>query len=159
MLVNIPIFTLFERKILSYIQNRKGPKKVRFLGLLQPVADGIKLLGKNLITPLLRNFNMFIWSPLLSFLLMCRGWYFFSLSSFKRVIFNLRILMFLCVRRIKIFGLLGSGWGSKSKYALIGSLRGCIQVISYEIGFLTIILIPCCLNSSWGFIWFFQKNI
>lgn len=71
MLVNIPIFTLFERKILSYIQNRKGPKKVRFIGLLQPVCDGVKLLLKELILPSFRNQVIFFVCPILSFLLMC----------------------------------------------------------------------------------------
>ena len=70
MLVNIPIFTLFERKILRYIQSRKGPNKVRFMGLLQPISDGIKLILKNFIYPETNNSFFFLFFPMLGFLLM-----------------------------------------------------------------------------------------
>lgn len=157
MLINIPIFTLFERKILSYIQNRKGPNKVSMVGLLQPVRDGIKLLLKNLVLPHTRNVSVFLMRPLLSFLLMGCYWLILTLNSNYCNIIFIRIIFFFILSSLKVFCLLWSGWSRKCKYSLIGSFRGVIQVISYEIGLLTLVFLPASFCFSLKFFSFMKK--
>lgn len=142
---------------MSYIQNRKGPKKVRFIGLLQPVTDGIKLLLKKFIYPVNRREKFFFYSPIFAFLLMLFKWFVFRVWLNHQFIVILRIIIFFCFRRMKVFTLLGSGWGRNSKYSLLGSLRGRIQVISYEVALLTLKFLPCCFQSSYKFLSFFKK--
>lgn len=147
-LINIPIFTLLERKVLSYIQNRKGPKKVSFLGIFQPISDGLKLILKKLILPKKKNYLIFFFRPIFLFFLMLIN--FFLVSTFKKKIFIIKfsLLLFLCLSSLQIFFLLSSRWSRKSKYALLGCVRNCIQTISYEICFLTIIFFPCSTLSK-----------
>lgn len=149
----IPFLTLFERKILSYSQNRKGPNKVSLGGLLQPISDGLKLILKNLGSLSKSKKRIFWLSPFRRFCLMGFVFFCFPLiyGSFR---LHLLILLFLCIVCLKVYSLLGSGIGSKSKYTLLGSIRGATQSISYEIRLITILFIPCFLSFSYNLNYF-----
>lgn len=128
----VAFFTLLERKILSYRQNRKGPKKVRFLGVLQPVSDAIKLIIKSFgFLVEVRFFEFFIF-PLLALVIMCGFWIFYTpyFSYFRSYLGVFLIFLLLSLR---VFPVLGSGWASKRKYAVLGAVRGAAQRVSYEV--------------------------
>lgn len=150
-LIAIPFLTLLERKVLGYIQSRKGPKKVSYIGLLQPIADGGKLVFKEIGSPNYSKIFLFWVSPVLSFLLMILAWSLFP-CNYSSYFFSVGIVLFLCIASLQVYTLLGSGWGSKSKYALLGSVRGAAQTISYEVSLIIIIFLPCCLCSSYKFV-------
>nr|YP_009176390.1 NADH dehydrogenase subunit 1 [Prosthiostomum siphunculus]ALI86955.1 NADH dehydrogenase subunit 1 [Prosthiostomum siphunculus] len=156
-LIAIPFLTLLERKVIGYIQSRKGPNKVSYLGLLQPVADGGKLLFKELGTPHYANIILFWFSPIVSLLLMILGWSLFP-SYYTNYFFSLGVVLFLCIASLQVYTLLGSGWGSNSKYALLGSIRGAAQTISYEVSLIFIIFLPCCLGGSYLFFDYLYKD-
>lgn len=156
-LIAIPFLTLLERKVLGYIQSRKGPKKVSYLGLLQPVRDGVKLILKELGTPKMANILLFWISPSLSFLLMVLAWSIFP-SYYRYYRFKLGAILFLCIASLQVYTLLGSGWGSNSKYALLGSIRGAAQTISYEVSLIFILFFPCRLEFSFNIYYFLEKT-
>lgn len=146
----IPFLTLFERKILSYRQSRKGPKKVRLKGILQPLADGLKLIIKDFGFPKISfKFGYFL-SPVIVFLLMI-----FSLLTITKVFKGWRImysiLLFLVFSSVSVFRLFFSAFSRKSKYTLLGAFRRAAQVISYEIRIILILIIPCCLRKTLKF--------
>ena len=145
-LVSVAIFTLFERKVIGYIQRRKGPNKVGFLGILQPISDGLKLILKEPIIPLNSNYFMYSAAPILTLLLSLINW---VLIPFDQYIvigdLNIGILFILGISSLSVYGLIIAGWASNSKYAFLGALRSAAQMISYEvsIGIIIItILIP-----------------
>lgn len=157
-IIAIPFLTLFERKILRYIQIRKGPKKVGFLGLLQPIRDGVKLVLKELGTPSLAKVVIFWISPILSFILMLFVWGVFPFYN-TRYTLILGIILFLCISSLQVYTVLGSGWGRNSKYALLGSLRGAAQTISYEVALIIVIFLPCCFQLCYKFSNYYEKYI
>lgn len=156
-LIAIPFLTLLERKVLGYVQSRKGPNKVSYLGLLQPVSDGVKLIIKEMGTPTMASLLLFWVAPLLSFFLMVTRWMLFP-SPLKGYFINLGILFFLCLLGLKVYSLLGAGWGSKSKYALLGGIRGAAQTISYEVSLIFILFFPCILEYSYNMYKFYKKR-
>ena len=154
----VPFFTLLERKILSYSQNRKGPKKVRILGLLQPVSDGVKLIIKSSGSPFSANQYLFYIFPVVRFILTLRFIFFFP-RKFNSYLFHLGIIGIICISSLGIYTLLGRGWRSKSKYSLLGSLRGAAQVISYEIKLVFLIIFPCTLLMKYKLKRFYSKYL
>nr|BEU28606.1 NADH dehydrogenase subunit 1 [Planocera cf. heda SI-2017] len=156
-LISIPFLTLLERKVLGYIQSRKGPNKVSYIGLLQPISDGAKLVLKELGTPNMANVFLFWISPIASFFLMVLAWSLFP-SPYSFYSFNLGVVFFLCIASLQVYTLLGSGWGSNSKYALLGSVRGAAQTISYEVSLIIIIFFPCSLEFSYNLFSFLNKS-
>lgn len=131
-LVGVAFITLFERKILGYVHIRKGPNIVGYWGILQPLADAVKLFIKEQAYLIRSNYFVYYLSPSFNIFLSLSCWLvipyaFFSLS------FEYSLLFFMCCTALSVYRLLGAGWSSNSKYALIGSLRCVAQTVSYEV--------------------------
>jgi len=165
LLISVAYFTLAERKIMGSIQRRKGPNVVGYLGLLQPLADGLKLFVKETILPSSSNLTIFILAPLFSFFLSLIGWAVIPFSE-KAVLvdLNIGIIYIFAISSLSVFGIIMAGWSSNSKYSFLGALRSSAQIISYEvsIGFV-IANVALCSGSfnlseivlAQNYIWYF----
>jgi NADH-quinone oxidoreductase subunit H len=134
LLAAIAFITLLERKILATIQRRQGPNVIGTFGLLQPLADGFKLLMKETISPSNSNKFLFTIAPVLSFFVSLLSWGVIPFA--ERAVFadiNVGMLFILSVSSLGIYGIIISGWASNSKYAFLGALRSSAQMISYEL--------------------------
>lgn len=138
-LIAMAFYTLLERKLLGYMQIRKGPNKVILIGIPQPIADAIKLFLKEQVYPFLSNKVYFIISPILSLALALILWSVYPRKN-TSYWFIFSMLFFLCVSSINVYPTFISGWRSNSKYALLGALRGVAQTISYEISIALILI-------------------
>lgn len=146
LLISIAYLTLAERKVLASMQIRKGPNVVGVYGLIQPLADGLKLFTKETILPTQANLIIFILAPLVAFVLSLIAWAIVPYSEGVVVAdINLGILYVLAVSSISVYAVLMSGWSSNSKYAFFGAIRAAAQMISYEvsIGLIIISVILC----------------
>jgi len=131
-LLNVAFFTLIERKILGYIQVRKGPNKAGFKGVLQPFRDAVKLFTKELNRPSVSNHFLFLISPVISLRVILFLW--LRLPTLWGVFeISLRRVFLLCCIRLSVYPVFISGWASNSKYSLLGGLRAIAQTISYEV--------------------------
>jgi NADH-quinone oxidoreductase subunit H len=144
------------------IQRRRGPNVIGFVGLLQPLADGLKLFTKETILPSNSNIIVFLIAPILSFLLSLISW---SVVPFSETIvlsdLNVGILYLFATSSLSVYGIVMAGWSSNSKYSFLGALRSAAQMISYEISIGFIIVNVCLCTGSFNLnsIVFAQKNI
>ena len=153
LLISIAYLTFFERKVIGSMQLRKGPNVVGPFGLLQPIADGLKLLSKETIFPDDSNKFLFILSPIITFVLALIAWAVIPID-YKVVLadINVGIMYIFAVSSLGVYGIIVAGWSSNSRYAFLGSLRSAAQMISYEVSIgliiISILLTAGSLNLS-----------
>ena len=161
LLIAVAYVTLAERKIMASMQLRKGPNVVGFAGLLQPLADGLKLFAKETILPTHANLSIFIIAPILSLILALISWAVIPYNEGAVLAdLNIGLLYIFAVSSISVYAILMSGWASNSKYSFFGAIRAAAQMISYEvcIGLIILSVIVCVGSLNLTDIVIAQKN-
>lgn len=153
LLLAVAYLTYAERRVLALMQLRRGPNVVGFWGLLQPFADGIKLLGKETIIPTRASKGLFIGAPIFTFFLALSAW---AVVPFDQGMvlanINVGVLYLFALSSLGVYGIIIAGWASNSKYSLLGGLRSAAQMVSYEVSIglviITVLLKVGSLNLS-----------
>ena len=148
-MISVAYLTFFERRVIGSMQSRIGPNRVGYFGLLQPIADALKLMFKEIVLPAKSNNFLFFLAPLLSIAPALAAWAVIPFG-YEMVLadINAGLLYVLAMTSIAVYGVIIAGWASNSKYAFLGSLRSAAQIVSYEIamGF-TLVGVLMCANS------------
>nr|AQP26809.1 NADH dehydrogenase subunit 1 [Amitermes sp. 4 TB-2017] len=157
-LVGVAFLVLLERSVLGYIHIRKGPNKVGFIGILQPISDAIKLFTSEQYFPLVSNYLIYYFSPIFGLFLSLLIWLLIPyLSGF--ISFELGLLFFLACTSLGVYTVMIAGWSSNSGYSLLGGLRALAQTISYEVSLAFILLSFVVLVCSYNLVYFYSYQV
>ncbi|MFK7973465.1 MAG: NADH-quinone oxidoreductase subunit NuoH [Rickettsiaceae bacterium] len=151
LLLSVAYLTYAERRVIGLMQMRRGPNVVGPFGLLQPIADAVKLLFKEVIVPTPANKIVFLIAPMITFMLSLIGWAVIPFDvGMVLADINVGVLYVLAISSLGVYGIIMAGWASNSKYAFLGAIRSSAQMISYEVSMglviVTVLLVTGTLN-------------
>ena len=162
LLMAVAYLTYFERKLIGAIQLRRGPNVVGPFGLLQPIADALKLFLKETIIPTGANKILFVLAPMITFVLSFAAWAVIPFDEgWVLADINVGVLYLIAISSLSVYGVLMAGWASNSRYAFLGALRSAAQMVSYEVsmGFVIVTVLVCVGSLNLTTIVNAQQNI
>ncbi|MDJ1257297.1 MAG: NADH-quinone oxidoreductase subunit NuoH [Candidatus Midichloria sp.] len=150
LILSVAYLTLMERKVIGWMQLRVGPNVTGPFGLLQPIADAVKLIFKEPIIPAHSDRLLFFLAPAITFSLAMIGWAVIPISDFVIADINVGVLYLLAISSLGVYGIIIAGWASNSKYAFLGAIRSAAQMVSYEVSIglciVTVLIVTQTMN-------------